>query len=69
MYQYPKKILTIEQQVQSYIDGGMEKFELFSRKWRVVFADISLLHTNQAYVLDPSATAATHTMATLLTER
>ena len=24
MYQYPKQILTIEQQVQSYIDAGME---------------------------------------------
>lgn len=23
MYQYPKQILTIEQQVQSYIDAGM----------------------------------------------
>ncbi len=40
-----------------------------SRKWRVVFADISSLHTNQAYVLNPSATVATHTMATFLTER
>ena len=24
MYQYPKQILTIEQQVQSYADAGME---------------------------------------------
>ena len=24
MYQYPKQILTIEQQVQSYIDAGMK---------------------------------------------
>ena len=24
MYQYPKQILTIEQQVQSYVDAGME---------------------------------------------
>ena len=24
MYQYPKQILTIDQQVQSYIDAGME---------------------------------------------
>ena len=24
MYQYPKQILTIDQQVQSYIDVGME---------------------------------------------
>ena len=24
MYQYPKQILTIEQQVQSYVDVGME---------------------------------------------
>ena len=24
MYRYPKQILTIEQQVQSYVDAGME---------------------------------------------
>ncbi len=24
MYRYPKQILTIEQQIQSYIDAGME---------------------------------------------
>ena len=24
MYQYPKQILTIEQQVQSYVDAGMK---------------------------------------------
>ena len=26
MYQYPKQILTIEQQVQSYVDAGMENY-------------------------------------------
>ena len=35
----------------------------------VVVAVTLLLLTNQAYVLDPNATAATHTMATFLTER
>ena len=40
MYQYPKQILTIEQQVQSYIDGGMEIF-LLQFHW-LLFSPVTL---------------------------
>jgi hypothetical protein len=53
MYQYPKKILTISQQVQSYIDAGMditspeavekvarEKFHLVRKNEKIYLYDV-----------------------------
>lgn len=36
MYQYPKQILTIQQQIQSYVDAAMDVSSQFSKKLKPI---------------------------------